>query len=188
MYQLLYLILRLSPCTLFSLNPASIQRKHWTHFWNPKVYGETFCVHMRDRRLIFLLPDCDWNEGQYTHLVWTFLFMVFQFKYPATLPQFLPFSFISFCSLCYVQFALFSHNLWWCHHKQQGWGSHSRVAEDPKCSWDALLHFWASRHSITSQKTSVLLPVPHSQVFQLTQDPVLVWVHFYYVFQVIHKY
>lgn len=75
-----------------------------------------------------------------------------------------------------------------CYHKQQGWGSHSRVAEDPKCSWDALLHFWASRHSITSQKTWVLLPVPHSQVFQLTQDPVLVWVHFYYVFQVIHKY
>lgn len=119
-----------------------------------------------------------WRRAASTFCV-NFFFYSVPVQRSSTLSQFLPSSVTSLCSLYYVQFAFFSHKLWWMLSQS----ARLRISQQScwRLSWDAVLCFWAR----DTQNLDLVTSSSFSS-FQLNQAPVSVWVHFCYAFQLIH--
>jgi hypothetical protein len=104
----------------------------WTFFFNGVPV----------QRLIFILRDCVWSEErQHPHFCELFIFNSVPVQRSSSLSQFLTSSITSLCSLYYIQFAFFSHNLWWMLSQT----ARLRISQQScwRLFWDALLCFWA---------------------------------------------
>jgi hypothetical protein len=118
------------------------------------------------------------------HIFVNFFFIVFQFKGPVHCH-----SSLQVQSLHFVLYTIYSLNSFpiifgECYHKQQGWGSHSRVAEDSS-GVQCCVSGQETQHHI-SENLNLVTSSSFSS-FQLTQASVSVWVHFCYAFQLFRK-
>lgn len=150
------------------------------------------------RRFMVKLPVCTWGTGDWyffcmivfemkkgsIHILCELFFIVFQFKGPAHCHSSSQVQLLH-CVL-YTMYSLHSFPIIFgeCYHKQQGWGSHSRVAEDSP-GMQCCVSGQETQHHI-SENLDLVTSSSFSS-FQLNQAPVSLWVHFSYAFQLIHK-
>lgn len=114
-----------------ALNSLSKPEGLWWNF---------LCAHEGPETDIYFAWLClKWRRATSTFL-WTFFYGV-PVQRSRSLSQFLTSSITSFCSLYYIQFAFFSHNLWWMLSQT----ARLRISQKScwRLFWDAVLCFWA---------------------------------------------